>query len=45
MFVKRDALNFLRILFSQLLIALTINYLVHLQKVSEQGAMISKTPD
>ncbi len=43
--IKGDALNFLRILFCQLIIVLTINYLVHFQKVSEQGGTNSKTPD
>jgi hypothetical protein len=43
--IKGDALNFLRISFCQLKIVLTINYLVHLQRVSKQGGMNSKTPN
>ncbi len=45
-FEKGDnALNILGILFCQLIIVLTINYLVHFQRVSEQGGTNSKTPD
>jgi hypothetical protein len=43
--VKQDALKNLKNLFHRLIIVPSINYLVHLQKVSEQEAMISNTPE
>jgi hypothetical protein len=40
--VKRDALKNLKTLFHQLINVPTINYLVHFQKISDQGARIPR---
>jgi len=45
MFVKRDALKFLRIFFYQLRIVLGINYLAPLQRVSNPGSTNPKAPE
>ena len=44
--IKGDILNFLRSAFCQLIIDLAVNYLAApLQKVSNPGSTISKTPE